>query len=133
MRQSGEASERVSRLHARAVRTWKFGTLLSDSHVLRVWVLPCGYRSLDSLGDAFRGAHHLAPQWKHVMLQYTWLLDKFPTFSTSTWSWILRCFLRSHAEWRGVLSQCFWLRPMHALPALRNLEFLPASRGCQLA
>ena len=62
----------------------------------------------------FPGAQHLARQWIHVMLQYTWLLDEFPTISTST---------RTRAEWRSVLGRCIRLWPMHALPALRKLEF----------
>ena len=28
----------------------------------------------------FPGVQHLVRQWMHVMLQYTWHLDKFPIF-----------------------------------------------------
>ena len=42
-----------SGLHARAVRTWKYGTLfrpglVSESYLLYVWVLPCGVRKIGS-------------------------------------------------------------------------------------
>ena len=48
--------------------------------------------ALDPSGDDFSGCATPGSTAEHVVLQYTWLLDEFPTVSTSTWTRIMRCF-----------------------------------------
>ena len=73
MRQYTEAVGRISGLHARVVRTWKFGALfrsglVSDSYLFYVWVLPCGVQCIGLREVTLPGAQHLVGQWIHVML-----------------------------------------------------------------
>ena len=113
---------------ARAARTWKYGALfpcglVSCSPVSCAWVLHMEYRigffgrCCDSLGAC------LARHWIHVLHQYLALLDEVCTLSTVKWTRILRVFsLRSHAEWRSVLSRCFSSQSWYASSHLENLE-----------
>ena len=130
MRQYTEAFGRISGLHVRVARTWKFGTLfcsglVSDSYLSYVWVLPCGVRCI-----GFPGAQHLVRQWIHVMLQYIWLWDEFSTFSTSTWTRNLRCSF-------SVLTQngevCSVDASGYCPCARSHPEFLRAARGWHFA
>ena len=139
MRQYTEAFGRISGLHARVVRTWKFGALfrsglVSDSYLFFVWVLPCGVQCNWILREmTLPRAQHLVRQWIHVMLQYTWLLDDFPTISTSTWTRNLWCFFSVLTQNGQVCSvdasgYCPCMRCLHTHP-----EFLRAARGWQFA
>ena len=68
-----------------------------------------GVRELDSSGGAvILSVQCLARQWIHVLHQCL-VLDEFHIFSTLPSTRILLRGLRSHAEWRSVLSRCFSL------------------------
>ena len=113
------------------------------------------YSTLDPLGDVFSRAQCLARQWIQVMQSGYYREEDDFSYVRNAWlhSGYMLCYGTPgfwtnfevfpfdmdsdpeaflsvlHPKWRSVLSRCLRLWPMHALTALRNLEFLRALSG----
>ena len=72
----------------------------------------CGVQFLDFRGDpGVARPQCLVRQWLHVLRLRSLVFIGGITHIFSTWTRIVVFFLRSHAEWRIMLSRCFNLSP----------------------
>ena len=126
-RQSTEAFGRISYPgFARAVGTWKHGSLFLD-----VWVLHVEYRKLHSSGDLCSGGNvgstvdTCSPSVRDAL----WTI--FTYFPRCRGLESCCVYLRSHAEWRSVLSRCSSLLSRSRCAHLEIWTLFLISRGWQ--